>query len=56
MRTGGESQITGDSPYQRRKSVQTPEEEAYSAWLVSRIGAASERLDDGPVPDTTHRQ
>jgi hypothetical protein len=57
VRFSGESQITADSPYQRRAS-RTPEEEAYAARLVSGIGAKSRQLDDesDPAPDTTHRQ
>lgn len=60
VRLSGESQITADSPYQRRTRLTTPEEEAYSAWLVSRIGERAEQLDgepgQAPAPDTTHRQ
>ncbi|PLC06421.1 hypothetical protein CY658_05145 [Variovorax sp. RO1] len=38
--------------------ARTPEEETYSARLVSGIGAKSEQLDgeSAPTPDITHRQ
>ena len=48
--------IRADSPYCRRTRPVTPEEEAYRWWLISRIGAPSERIDDGPEPDTTRRR
>lgn len=34
----------------------TPREEAHHEWLISRIGAKSDPIEDAPEPDTTHRQ
>lgn len=37
--------ITAESAYCRLTRPRTPEEEAYHWWLISRIGAKSEKLD-----------
>lgn len=39
---------TADSPYQRGSRVLKPEDEAYHAWLISRIGAPGEGTDNPP--------
>lgn len=45
VRLEGNSDITADSPYSRRSRRKTPEEEALQAWLTSRIGEKSDKLN-----------